>query len=150
MLAGRFTEARRIELVETAEPSLLDEGTDEGGEIIFQPELTCLCGSDLPFFDATFEGHEIPYPQPDGKSLHEMVGTVVATNGDRWRVGERVLAVTVGQTINRRWFIVIQDRGRDGSSRSISVGGTCHLDDHRFIRLVVGILGDEFTHYSKL
>ena len=79
MLAGKFVSTRKVELVEIDEPNL--DGV-EPGHIIFQPEMTCLCGSDLPFFDGDFEGHDIPYPQPFGKSLHEMVGTVVATNGN--------------------------------------------------------------------
>jgi threonine dehydrogenase-like Zn-dependent dehydrogenase len=96
MLAGRFTSKRTIELVEVDEPDLGSPGVP-AGSMIFQPEMTCLCGSDLPFFDADFEGHEISYPQPDGMSLHEMVGTVVDTNGKRWQPGQRVLAVPVGQ-----------------------------------------------------
>lgn len=94
MIAGQFTSARNVELIEIDEPSL--EGA-EPGQIIFQPEMTCLCGSDLPFFDGSFEGHEISYPQPVGKSLHEMVGTVVGTNGSRWKTGDRVLAVPFEQ-----------------------------------------------------
>lgn len=94
MLAGKFTSARRVELVQIDEPTLADAPP---GQMIFQPELTCLCGSDLPFFDGDFEGHEVPYPQPIGKSLHEMVGTVVESNGDRWQPGTRVLAVPFEQ-----------------------------------------------------
>jgi threonine dehydrogenase-like Zn-dependent dehydrogenase len=95
MLAGHLTSRRTIELVEVPEPTLTAQ--DKAPRIIFQPELTCLCGSDLPFFDSDFEGHPVPYPQPVGMSLHEMVGTVVATNGSRWKPGTRVLAVPEGQ-----------------------------------------------------
>ena len=96
MLAGQFTERRRIDLVETDEPCL-PNAAELSGQIIFQPELTCLCGSDLPFFDGDFEGHPVEYPQPIGMSLHEMIGTVVDTNGSRWKPGSRVLAVPVMQ-----------------------------------------------------
>ncbi len=92
MLAGHLTQLRTVELIEIDEPRL-PSASDQPGQMIFQPELTCLCGSDLPFFDGDFEGHEIEYPQPVGMSLHEMVGTVVDTNGDRWTPGTRVLAV---------------------------------------------------------
>ena len=95
MLAGQFTSRRIIELVDMDEPRLSESSA--AGSIVFQPELTCLCGSDLPFFDADFEGHDIAYPQPAGMSLHEMVGTVVDTNGTRWIPGTRVLAVPVAQ-----------------------------------------------------
>ncbi|MCH2212558.1 MAG: zinc-binding dehydrogenase [Fuerstiella sp.] len=96
MLAGHFTERRTVKLIEVDEPQL-PSASEQPGQIIFQPELTCLCGSDLPFFDGDFEGHDIPYPQPVGMSLHEMVGTVVDTNGKRWTPGTRVLAVPVEQ-----------------------------------------------------
>jgi threonine dehydrogenase-like Zn-dependent dehydrogenase len=92
MLAGHLTQRRTVELIEADEPHL-PSASERPGQIIFQPELTCLCGSDLPFFDGDFEGHEIQYPQPVGMSLHEMVGTVVDTNGTRWKPGTRVLAV---------------------------------------------------------
>jgi len=52
-------------LVEVPEPTLTaaTTGPAEPGEIIFQPEHTCLCGSDLPFFDSDFEGEEATYPR---------------------------------------------------------------------------------------
>lgn len=96
MLAGHLTQRRTLELVDIDEPTL-PAASKQPGQMIFQPELTCLCGSDLPFFDGDFEGHDIPYPQPIGMSLHEMVGTVVDSNGSRWKPGTRVLAVPVEQ-----------------------------------------------------
>ena len=96
MLAGCFPAARQVELVEIPEPTFPDASLPLE-QILFQPEVTCLCGSDLPFFDGDFEGHSIPYPQPIGMSLHEMVGTVVQSTSHRWRPGDRVLAVPLGQ-----------------------------------------------------
>ncbi|MCA9049932.1 MAG: zinc-binding dehydrogenase [Planctomycetaceae bacterium] len=96
MLAGQFVSCRDVRLIEVEEP-VLPASDEQPGMMIFQPEMTCLCGSDLPFFDGDFEGHTVEYPQPPGMSLHEMVGTVVATNGSRWAPGTRVLAVPVGQ-----------------------------------------------------
>lgn len=96
MLAGCFPTARRVELVEIPEPTFPDPALPPE-QILFQPEVTCLCGSDLPFFDGDFEGHPIPYPQPVGMSLHEMVGTVISSTSSRWNAGERVLAVPLGQ-----------------------------------------------------
>ena len=108
MIAGQFTSRRVIELVEVDEPRLT--AATPPGSIIFQPELTCLCGSDLPFFDADFEGHPISYPQPAGMSLHEMVGTVVDTNGSRWKPGTRILAVPERQHGLFERFILSEDR----------------------------------------
>jgi threonine dehydrogenase-like Zn-dependent dehydrogenase len=84
MLAGQITQRRQIELIDHPEPA-----PGKPGEIVFQPELACLCGSDIPFFAA-----EHPeYPLKVGLSLHEMVGTVVWSDGTRFREGEKVLAV---------------------------------------------------------
>lgn len=109
MLAGHFIEKRQIRLVEIDEP-VLPSASELPGQIIFQPEMTCLCGSDLPYFDADYEGHEMTYPQPVGMSLHEMVGTVVDTNGKKWKPGTRVLAVPIGQHGLFERFVLSEDR----------------------------------------
>ena len=109
MLAGTIVSHRQIQLVEIEEPQLPLVDVSPG-QIIFQPEMTCLCGSDLPFFDGHFEGHPIEYPQPVGMSLHEMVGTVIDTNGERWKPGDRVLAVPVGQLGLFERFVLSEDR----------------------------------------
>lgn len=92
MLAGKFLGPCRIELVDVPEPMLPAAPASGPGQIIFQPECTCLCGSDLPYFKGTDE-----WPIEVGHSLHEMTGTVIATNGKRYKPGERVLCVPVAQ-----------------------------------------------------
>ncbi len=93
MLAGDMYAPGKIRLVDLPEPTLADVPPDGiSGQIIFQPETTCLCGSDLPYFNGWDE-----WPIEIGHSLHEMIGTVTATNGRRWNVGDRVLAVPVAQ-----------------------------------------------------
>jgi threonine dehydrogenase-like Zn-dependent dehydrogenase len=109
MLAGQFTATRTVQLLNHPEPQLPDAEL-QPGQIVFQPELTCLCGSDLPFFDGNFEGHTIAYPQPVGMSLHEMVGTIVATNGRKWQPGTRVLAVPIGQMGLMERFVMPEDQ----------------------------------------
>ncbi|MEO1995055.1 MAG: alcohol dehydrogenase catalytic domain-containing protein, partial [Planctomycetaceae bacterium] len=91
MLAGEFTAPQQIALIEVPEPTLSQRPAT--AQILFQPEITCLCGSDIPFFD---HSPEVPLARV-GHSLHEMVGTVVDTNGDRFQAGERVLAVPMDQ-----------------------------------------------------
>lgn len=107
MLASHLVAPGKIELIEVPEPELspvssLDSGK---GEIIFQPETTCLCGSDLPYFNGSDEW-EIEI----GHSLHEMIGTVTATNGQRWKAGDRVLAVPVMQQGLRERFVLDESR----------------------------------------
>jgi len=84
MLAGLITQQRRIELIDHPEPL-----SGKSGEIVFQPELGCLCGSDIPFFAA----QHTEYPLQVGLSLHEMVGTVLSSDGTRFHEGQKVLAV---------------------------------------------------------
>ena len=84
MLAGQITRRRQIELIGHPEPV-----PGISGEIVFQPELACLCGSDIPFFAAEHPA----YPLQVGLSLHEMVGTVLWADGSRFRQGQKVLAV---------------------------------------------------------
>jgi threonine dehydrogenase-like Zn-dependent dehydrogenase len=93
MLAGDMYAPGKIRLINIPEPTLADVPPDViSGQIIFQPETTCLCGSDLPYFNGWDE-----WPIEVGHSLHEMIGTVTATNGHKWTVGDRVLAVPVAQ-----------------------------------------------------
>jgi len=93
MLAGQIVAKGKVELVEIPEPDLGDVGENGEGNIIFQPDLACLCGSDMPFF----KGEELEYPLEVGYSLHEMIGTVVDTNGRRFTRGNKVLAVPIRQ-----------------------------------------------------
>jgi threonine dehydrogenase-like Zn-dependent dehydrogenase len=96
-------------LVEAPEPTLEPgaEGAAQGaGEIIFQPELACLCGSDLLFFDGDYP----EYPSQIGHSLHEMIGRVVQTNGSRFRTGDRVLCGPVNQVGLFERFRVSEER----------------------------------------
>lgn len=108
MLAGHFPAPGRVELVDAPEPCLKNPpGSSDGtGRIVFQPECGCLCGSDLPYF----EGTDPRYPAQIGHSLHEMIGTVIDTDGTRFRPGDRVLAVPVDQQGLFERFIVDEQR----------------------------------------
>lgn len=89
MLVGDIYAPGKIRLIDRPEP-VLPPAPPAGcsGQIVFQPTTTCLCGSDLPYFNGSDEWSIEP-----GQSLHELIGTVTATNGQRWKVGDRVLAV---------------------------------------------------------
>lgn len=86
MFAGHMYEPKKIKLVDVPEQSLTGEG-----EILFQPELACLCGSDMLYFEGDYPEH---MPKI-GQSLHEMIGRVVATTGSKFNVGDRVLCVPI-------------------------------------------------------
>ncbi len=86
MFAGHMYEPKKIKLVDVPEQSLTGEG-----EILFQPELACLCGSDMLYFEGDYPEH---MPKI-GQSLHEMIGRVVATTGSKFNVGDRVPCVPI-------------------------------------------------------
>ena len=80
--AGEIYAPRKIRIVDV-EDQTLTPGAQ--GEILFEPELACLCGSDLLYFEADY-----PEYQPQvGQSLHEMIGVVAETNGSRFQAGDR-------------------------------------------------------------
>ncbi len=105
MFAAQITGTSRIELVDAPEPALAPQ-PDGRRQIVFQPELTCLCGSDLPYFVRNSE-----QPNPGlGHSLHEMIGTVTATDGTRFKPGERVLCVPYNQCGFFERYAIHEDR----------------------------------------
>jgi threonine dehydrogenase-like Zn-dependent dehydrogenase len=116
LFAGYFPEKHRIELVDAPEPVLERASPEPGkpGEIIFQPEIACLCGSDLPYFNAE---HPEFTNRVVGHSLHEMTGTVVATNGKKFRPGDKVLAVPVNQRGFFERYVVSEARAIPVDSR---------------------------------
>ncbi len=97
MLAGHIVAHQRIELIDIPEPQLNGLGPDGAPQILFEPHYTCLCGSDLPFFDGEFNGEPTEFPRDVGHSLHEMIGRVVDTNGTKFHKEEQVLTVPVDQ-----------------------------------------------------
>ena len=106
MLTSELYAPGKIRLINVPEPVLAPTPPDGvSGQIIFQPETTCLCGSDLPYFNGWDE-----WPIEQGHSLHEMIGTITATNGKKWRVGDRVLAVPLMQQGLSERFILDENR----------------------------------------
>ena len=105
MFAGHIPAPGQIELIDVPEPAW-PPPADSGPAILFQPEIACLCGSDLPYFEQS----ETRYPPTVGHSLHEIVGTVLATTGSRFSPGTRVLAVPVDQKGLFERFIVSESR----------------------------------------
>lgn len=102
MLAGDIYAPRQIRLIDVPEPKL----AKSTGQIIVQPELGCLCGSDIPYFEGTY-----PEFKPQiGHSLHELIGMVVESSGQRFRAGDRVLCVPDTHYGLFERFTVTQDR----------------------------------------
>ncbi|MDR3670192.1 MAG: zinc-binding dehydrogenase [Holophaga sp.] len=106
MLTSELYAPGKIRLIEVPEPVLAPAPpAGVSGQILFQPETACLCGSDLPYFNGTDED-----VIEQGHSLHEMIGTIVATNGSKWRVGDRVLGMPVKQKGLSERFVLNENR----------------------------------------
>jgi len=103
VLAAEIYAPRQIRMIDVEEPTLVNSA---GGDIIFQPELACLCGSDLLYFEADNESYEPVV----GHSLHELIGTVVDTNGEKFKIGDRVLCVPVNQEGLQERFVVTENQ----------------------------------------
>lgn len=128
MFAGEIYAPGKIRMIDVPEPKLASRPTEGDAQIIFQPELGCLCGSDLLYFEADYP----EYPPVVGHSLHEMIGTVVDTNGSRFRPGERVLCVPVNQEGLFERFSVSQQRAIPLDPRA--------SDDHALLAQPLGTI----------
>jgi len=87
MKAGRITAPHRIELVDVDAPH-----RPADGEVIVALETACLCGSDIAYFSEP----QPAYPLPLGLSLHEMIGTVIASASPAFKRGDRVMPLPLG------------------------------------------------------
>jgi threonine dehydrogenase-like Zn-dependent dehydrogenase len=90
MLAGQILGPRQLAIVEVPIPEIDD------GQILIKVEAGAICGSDVPYFFCdssylTVAAHPIPFPP--GLSLHELVGRVAQTGSERFKEGDRVLAL---------------------------------------------------------
>jgi threonine dehydrogenase-like Zn-dependent dehydrogenase len=107
LFAGNIYAPRKIKLIDVPDDAPGGRNvTDGDGQIVFQPELACLCGSDLLFFEGDY-----PEYQPEvGQSLHEMIGRVVQSDCSRFQQGQRVLCVPVDHFGFYERFRVSQSR----------------------------------------
>jgi threonine dehydrogenase-like Zn-dependent dehydrogenase len=84
MKAGEIYEPGKIRLIDV--PDLALDAHREPGWVLFEPQLGCLCGSDIPYFACE------PRFMPEvGHSLHEIIGRVVASTSDQFPPGTRIL-----------------------------------------------------------
>ena len=124
MFAGEIYAPGKIRLIDVPEPKLAARPAQGEGQIIFQPELGCLCGSDLLYFEADYP----EYPPVIGHSLHEMIGTVVDTNGSRFARASAVVRARQSRRTVRTFL-----RQRAARFRS-----TRACDDHALLAQPLG------------
>ena len=87
MKAAHVVAHRQIEMFEADEPNIEDF---PGGSIKVKAHMTAICGSDSPRFVLKYP--DAVYPMNIGTSIHECIGTVVASSSDRFQPGDFVQA----------------------------------------------------------
>jgi threonine dehydrogenase-like Zn-dependent dehydrogenase len=86
--ALQLVKPRQFQTVEIARPEIGDD------QILVRLEKAVLCGSDIPKFTGMWRG--LQYPLPPGMPIHECVGIVVDSHSPRFQVGDRVVAIPLG------------------------------------------------------
>ena len=98
MKAGQIVARHQIEIVSVPDLSIADQRT---GTLLVKPYRGAICGSDIPYFTLQHPS----YPLPLGQSLHECIGFVVDSKSSRFKEGDEVLSVPIGQTGLAEYFI---------------------------------------------
>ncbi|HWO73322.1 MAG TPA: zinc-binding dehydrogenase [Dehalococcoidia bacterium] len=88
MRAARLVGPRRFEFEDVPMP------TPQAGEVLVKMEYLSVCGSDLRTYDRVFPEEE--YPLRLGAPCHECAGVVEESRDERFRPGQRVIALQAG------------------------------------------------------
>ena len=91
MKAAHVVAHRQIEMFEADEPNIEDFPR---GSIKVKAHMTAICGSDSPKF--VLKQPAAVYPMNIGTSIHECIGTVVASASDRFQIGRFCAGATHG------------------------------------------------------
>jgi threonine dehydrogenase-like Zn-dependent dehydrogenase len=99
MKALQLVKPRHFQTVDVARPQIGDD------QILVRLEKVVLCGSDIPKFTGMWHG--LQYPLPVGMPIHECVGTVADSQSPRFQVGDRVVAVPVGDQGLAEYYVAV-------------------------------------------
>ncbi len=88
MKAGQIVAHRQIEIVNIEQPDLADY---PDGTVMIKTTHSAICGTDMPAF--VLEHPVESYPLQPGLSIHEAIGTVTGSKSDRFKPGDKVLAL---------------------------------------------------------
>lgn len=86
MLALQIIRPRTFTFVEEPDPIVSDDGW-----ILVRLICAMICGSDLPAYNGT--NQTLTYPLSPGMFIHECSGEVIKSTSDRFRAGDRVVAL---------------------------------------------------------
>jgi 2-desacetyl-2-hydroxyethyl bacteriochlorophyllide A dehydrogenase len=86
MKAARLVGYKRFEILDTETPTI------KPNEVLVKMEYLSICGSDLLTYDRVFP--EEQYPLRVGAPCHECSGVIEESYDERWKKGQRVVALT--------------------------------------------------------
>jgi 2-desacetyl-2-hydroxyethyl bacteriochlorophyllide A dehydrogenase len=88
MKAARLVGPRRFEILDVPTPAI------KPGEVLVKTEHLSICGSDMLTYDKVFPEEE--YPLSVGRPCHECSGVIAESADERFKVGQRVVALQYG------------------------------------------------------
>jgi len=100
MNALQLVRPRSFAAVRVPVPDLAPGSSDR---ILIRTEWVSMCGSDIAFFAGNKRGKS--YPLPAGAPIHECVGQVIESRTDRFRPGDRVVAIPEGDLGLAEFFV---------------------------------------------
>lgn len=104
MKALQVVRPRAFETVEVPVPRL----PGEKDRVLVRNQWALTCGSDIPLY--TGNKRYRTYPLAPGAPIHECVGVVVESSSDRFRPGERVLAIPEGDLGLAEYFLALASK----------------------------------------
>ncbi len=92
MKAALIERPGELEFIDVARPNLADV---DGEPILVKLHAGVLCASDFPRFQGG--AFNVDFPRPVGDSLHELIGEVIESRSERFKLGDWTLAIPPDQ-----------------------------------------------------
>ncbi len=137
MKALQLSRPRSFERVQIPAPQLPPKAKDG---ILVRTEWVSMCGSDIPFFTGN---KRFPlYPMAPGAPIHECVGEVVESASERFRSGDRVVAIPDGDQGLAEFFLAQAAKTASLSSDIDDLASACIIQPLSTVMNTMDRLGD--------
>jgi threonine dehydrogenase-like Zn-dependent dehydrogenase len=136
MRALQVVRPRSFESIQTPVPQL----PEEKGCILVRAVWGILCGSDIPFF--TGNKRYTNFPLEPGAPIHECTGEVVESSSERFRPGDRVLAIPNGDQGLTEYYLAPASKAMVLDSAIQDLGAACIIQPLSTVISAIDRLGD--------
>ena len=113
---------------------------EEADGILVRTAWVSMCGSDIPFF--TGNKRFQPYPLAPGAPIHECVGQVIESSSNRFRPGDRVLAIPNGDRGLAEFFVAQASKTILLNPKIEDPGAACIIQPFSTVLNAMDRLGD--------